>query len=517
MTATSLVAETYAPTDNPNGVCVVDGYGVRVSVDKRHLNILDGIGAHRRTRRYPKVGHNIARLVLVGHSGTITLEALRWLDRVGIMFTHIDTDGTLLTASAHPSIDNARLRRAQALAPTNPAGLAITRAILDTKLAGQARVANTHLQHRSAATRITELRTDLAAATDLAECREAEATAAVAYFAAWSGRVAVAWATKDQPKIPDHWTRYDGRRSPLGKVGGRKAADPINALLNYLYALAEIECRNACLRLGLDPGLGILHTDIPRRDSLALDLIEVIRPDIDAWVIDLADGHTFRRADFHETDDGHCRILAPLTHHLTATLPLWARTVAPWAEHVAHTLSDTTPLNINKATPLTSTNRRTASRSSSAPRRKSTADNPIEDPPKLRAGRSMLGPKCADCGTALSHPQRTYCPDCWPTHRAEAARTGTQRAAARLDSVDKRTERGAAISAGKQAARKKAALAYGWQPHDWNTIAPAVQTMTLAQIQQATGLSITTASRIRTGRSIPHACHWTSLAAEASG
>ena len=46
------------------------------------------------------------------------------------------------------------------------------------------------------------------------------------------------------------------------------------AILNYLYTLAETACTRACFALGLDPGLGILHTDQPRRDSLALDLIE---------------------------------------------------------------------------------------------------------------------------------------------------------------------------------------------------------------------------------------------------
>lgn len=51
------------------------------------------------------------------------------------------------------------------------------------------------------------------------------------------------------------------------------AAMPVNALLNYGYALAEIESRVALTTLGLDPGMGILHVDAKARDGMALDLM----------------------------------------------------------------------------------------------------------------------------------------------------------------------------------------------------------------------------------------------------
>ncbi|MCH8255181.1 MAG: CRISPR-associated endonuclease Cas1, partial [Gemmatimonadetes bacterium] len=42
-----------------------------------------------------------------------------------------------------------------------------------------------------------------------------------------------------------------------------------NAILNYLYTILEAEARIACRTMGLDPGLGVLHSDQPARDSLA--------------------------------------------------------------------------------------------------------------------------------------------------------------------------------------------------------------------------------------------------------
>ena len=45
--------------------------------------------------------------------------------------------------------------------------------------------------------------------------------------------------------------------------------------------LLESEARLAAAALGLDPGLGVLHLDTPNRDSLACDLMEAVRPQVD--------------------------------------------------------------------------------------------------------------------------------------------------------------------------------------------------------------------------------------------
>ena len=120
---------------------------------------------------------------------------------------------------------------------------------------------------------------------------EIEATAAVDYFASWVGNVGYRWANKDRDRIPAHWHGFQGRRSLVARSTNACASDPINATLNYLYALGEIECRRACLVRGLDPGL--LHVDTKGRDSLALDLIEAIRPTIDTQVLDLCQYRVF--------------------------------------------------------------------------------------------------------------------------------------------------------------------------------------------------------------------------------
>lgn len=78
------------------------------------------------------------------------------------------------------------------------------------------------------------------------------------------------FARKDRMTVPEHWTVFGTRSSPLTGAP-RTAANPINALLNYLYAILETEVRLAVLTIGLDPSMGILHADQKSRDSFAFD------------------------------------------------------------------------------------------------------------------------------------------------------------------------------------------------------------------------------------------------------
>ena len=52
----------------------------------------------------------------------------------------------------------------------------------------------------------------------------------------------------------------------------------MNALLSFLYTLLAHDCRSALETVGLDPAVGFLHRDRPGRPSLALDLMEELRP-----------------------------------------------------------------------------------------------------------------------------------------------------------------------------------------------------------------------------------------------
>src|SRR5689334_20796108 len=79
----SPIAREVPSTGGRTGVHVVSGYGIRIAVERGQLIVSDGIGSKRREARYSRATCGIKRLVVLGHSGTISFEALRWLADIG--------------------------------------------------------------------------------------------------------------------------------------------------------------------------------------------------------------------------------------------------------------------------------------------------------------------------------------------------------------------------------------------------------------------------------------------------
>jgi len=108
---------------------------------------------------------------------------------------------------------------------------------------------------------------------------------------------------------------------------------------------------SCCCGVGLDPGMGVLHMDTINRDSLAGDLMEPVRPDVDAYVIKWMLRQPLKRNWFFEERNGNCRLMADLTSELSQTALTWARLAAPIAEWIAKEIASTT----RTATPIPAT------------------------------------------------------------------------------------------------------------------------------------------------------------------
>ncbi len=409
--AEQLLQQLFARDPRERSVLVADGYGLSLSVTRGHLLVRDGLGRHRRERKLPRAQRTVRRIVILGHTGHLTLEAVRWCTDTSIALIQLDNDGTTLLTAGRNGTDDARLRRAQAAAPASEVGIEIARRLLGAKLAGQAAVLRELLGTEVPATVISQLAEQLRDAQDLVHCRDLEAQASNTYFAAWSTTVSCRFAERDRDKVPDHWLVFSARSSPLHRSGRtpRTAAKPVNALLNYGYALAEAEARLAAQAVGLDPGLGIVHTDQRNRDSLALDLLEPLRPVVERHVLQLLAARHFRASDLHETRQGACRLLPPLTHELAEQLPTLARAIAPHAEAVAHLLAHSSPGKIALRTPLSRQNNigQQVRGQRSANRRE--------------LGQPTATPTCRTCGAPLSDRRRQLCPACWPVTRSNLA------------------------------------------------------------------------------------------------
>src|SRR5215472_15254461 len=99
-----------------NGVVTLFGYNSSVSIDRGHLVLTDGVATNRRQGRFPRVRHGLKRLVVIGSTGMVTFEALRWLADQDAAFAMLERDGRVLATTGPVRPSDARLRRAQSVA-----------------------------------------------------------------------------------------------------------------------------------------------------------------------------------------------------------------------------------------------------------------------------------------------------------------------------------------------------------------------------------------------------------------
>lgn len=89
---------------------------------------------------------------------------------------------------------------------------------------------------------------------------------------------------------------YRNKRPPL---------DNVNALLSFIYAILSNDVAAALETVGLDPYVGFMHQDRPGRASLALDLMEELRPAYaDRFVISLINKREISADGFTHKEDG---------------------------------------------------------------------------------------------------------------------------------------------------------------------------------------------------------------------
>lgn len=96
--------------------------------------------------------------------------------------------------------------------------------------------------------------------------------------------------------IPDRY-KFEGRsRNP--------AKDQFNCLLNYAYGILYSRVESSCIIAGLDPYIGIMHTDNYNKKALVFDLIEMYRGYMDRMVFSLFSKRKVKASMFDEVKGG---------------------------------------------------------------------------------------------------------------------------------------------------------------------------------------------------------------------
>jgi CRISPR-associated protein Cas1 len=290
-----------------DSILVVDGYGVRLEVERGQLVVHDGFPAEGATReiRFPRGRTDVQRIVVRASAGTVSIAALDWCERMGIPVAFVSSDSRLVNCFIPDGSHDGPLRRAQAISGATEDALRIARWLLKKKLESQIsalpgsglELARSEIQGVIGATERDETLTELLAH---------EAYAARVYWDALVG-TPLPWPDFAHKRIPLHW-RFISNRNSNGRNDVRDARDPFNALLNYGYTLLEVETRIACAAEGLDPDLGYLHVDSRLRESFVYDLLESLRVDVDRLTIEWMNRANLRPWMFIELRDGVVRL-----------------------------------------------------------------------------------------------------------------------------------------------------------------------------------------------------------------
>ena len=312
-------------------ILILEGYDARMYVERGHLVTRDGFANEGKIRetRFPRGRCSIERIVIRAPGGTISMEAIDWCARMGIAVSFVASDSTLLNCMVPDAPHDGPVKRAQAVSAVTDDAVNLARYLLGKKLDSQIsaierdfpRLGIVNACGKSSATsEIHACKAALMETSTLVDFLALEGRAAQVY---WSLLVEspLPWKPWALKRVPAHWAaispRTNGRRERV-----RDATDPFNAVLNYCYTLLEVETRIACEAVGLDPDLGLLHTDDRLRESFIYDLLEPLRAKADVWALELLRKEQMHPAMFIELSDGVVRLDPDLTGVLaTALMP----------------------------------------------------------------------------------------------------------------------------------------------------------------------------------------------------
>lgn len=242
--------------------------------------------------------HNLDGIVCFGRVGA-SPSLMGLCGRRGVALSFLSMNGRFLARVQGPVSGNVLLRRQQYRAADDPAQrAALARAFVIGKLVNCRAVLLRSARDRPdspgaeslrrAAGQVAGIGERLAREADLDALRGLEGEAARAYFAVFDHLI-----TGDKNSF---FFRERSRRPPL---------DNMNALLSFLYVLLTHDAASALEGVGLDPAVGYLHADRPGRPSLALDIMEEMRPLLaDRVALSLVNRGQVKSSGFKTTESG---------------------------------------------------------------------------------------------------------------------------------------------------------------------------------------------------------------------
>ena len=291
---------------------LITGFGTSINVDKRKLIITNKLKDTRLEFFPHKINHD--GIIIDGHTGNITFEAMRWLSKHNINLTLLNWNGQLLAnvMPEQPKSGKLRVKQYQKYLDSE-ARFEIALKIVQTKVEHSLNLLE-ELSRFYESVNIVKIRKsaekeDLFLLNIMKNSEKQDISKSIRQLMTYEGRIAGIYH--------DNLTTIFNQLNPEFNFTGRKnksnsrnynASDEINALLNYGYAILESEIRKTINSVGLDYSIGFLHEINQSRTPLVYDIQELFRWLIDISIIQLLEERKIKKSDFIITENYHTRL-----------------------------------------------------------------------------------------------------------------------------------------------------------------------------------------------------------------
>lgn len=248
-----------------------------------------------------------ARLISPKHIEAILITAKVNIDSSAMMlaFSHdvplyyLDKNGAVTGVCRNATFNNAsQIRRAQVWFADHREAVSWVKDLLLLKLKGYESNLRYFMETLPSVSAVVEpLIYSLQSAQIKAEKKEAERVSEIEdYLRGVEGAAGKAYWKGVSHSLPENYRFTERSRNP--------AQDEFNAALNYLYGILYTWVEKAIYTVGMDPQLGIMHSDQYQKPALAFDIIEPFRYWADRFLFEFFRQEKPDKGYFRRNDSG---------------------------------------------------------------------------------------------------------------------------------------------------------------------------------------------------------------------
>ena len=298
---------------------ILGGYGCLIKIRNGSLVVeYQRAYTNNKVLKLDRGVHKIKQIIVSGHGGYITFDALEWCKDQKVTVSMMNWKGEVLQVLTPKQSRNAKLSYLQWRANESELGLAISVELIRQKTLAQIATLEKLGKVEAVKTLEDSIRM-LHTVSTIEKLRTVEGRLAAAYFACFAD-MPIKWVQAAMKVVPEHWLIVSPRNSPLSNDGsGRHATNPYHAALNFAYALLEAQILQAIYIAGLDETVGFLHAYREGKHTLVFDLMEPFRATVDYLILQFFQKRKFKKGDFVQEFTGEARMNEELKRYILAS------------------------------------------------------------------------------------------------------------------------------------------------------------------------------------------------------